>query len=393
MASVLDIRTLVLVYVAINTGLALVMAYLWGVQRNYPPAKDWAIGSLMFATGLFLFSLRNIVPPFLTEVVSNVLLLPGLMIFNFGIAKASGQDPSLGAGLAFCVLANAVLAWLYFVPQNDNAMVVAQNLVILLFDLYVVYACLRAKSVKGNYTFLILAALYTMLVVACSWRVAGGVFEITFSFSQSLPRLFWIATSLVFSPMIAVLLTLHTSQRLQEEIHEQAQRDPLTGALNRRGFSEHAAKEWSRSLRHKYPLAILSVDIDNFKNFNDQYGHQMGDVALVAVSRAAQAALRINDIWCRHGGEEFVALLPNTSIDQAMIVSERLRASVVGTKIPSSHGMLSISVSIGAAERAASQTDLNAVLAVSDSALYRAKATGRNRVVAGHVSEVKLPSN
>ncbi len=182
--------------------------------------------------------------------------------------------------------------------------------------------------------------------------------------------------------MLTVLLTLHTSQRLQEEIHAQARRDTLTDAYNRRALIEFADKEWSRSVRHDYPLSILSVDIDHFKTFNDQHGHQTGDIALVQVSKAAQAALRSNDIWCRYGGEEFIALLPNTTKDQAMAVAERLRQAVETTMISSPHGSLSVSVSIGVAERSSNHSSLSEVLAISDAALYRAKAAGRNRVFA-----------
>lgn len=382
MSPALDIRTLVLIYVGINIGQAVVLVYLWSVQRNYPPAKDWATGSLMFAIGLFLFSLRNNAPVVLTEIVSNLFLLPGLMLFNFGIVKATGRKPPFKLGLAFCVAANAVLAWYVLGAPNYPAGVMTQNLVFLAFDLYTAYACLTARTAKGNYTFRIIGVLFIVLVMACTWRVAGGVFDLTFSFSPTLPRLFWIAASLITFPMITVLLTLHTSQRLQEEIHVQARHDTLTDAYNRRAFGEFADQAWSRSVRHDYPLSILSVDIDHFKTFNDQHGHQTGDLALVQVSKAAQAALRSDDIWCRYGGEEFIALLPNTTMDQAMAVAERLRLSVENTTISSPRGALNVSVSIGVAERSASHADLSEVLAISDAALYKAKAAGRNRVVA-----------
>ena len=182
--------------------------------------------------------------------------------------------------------------------------------------------------------------------------------------------------------MITVLLTLHTSQRLQEEILAQARHDTLTDAYNRRAFTEFADKEWSRSMRHGSPFSILSVDIDHFKLFNDQHGHQTGDKALVEVSKSAQAALRANDIWCRYGGEEFIALLPDTTMDRALAVAERLRLSVERTTISSPRGALNVSVSIGVAERSSHHADLSAVLAISDAALYKAKAAGRNRVVA-----------
>ena len=382
MPAVLDIRTLVLIYVGVNIGQSLVLVYLWRVQRNYPPAKDWAIGSLMFAIGLFLFALRNQAPVVLTEIVSNLFLLPGLMLFNFGIVKAADRKPPFILGLTLCTVAIAVLAWFTLAAPNYRAAVLTQNLVFLTLDVYTAHACLKARTAKGNYTFRIIGLLFIALVIANAWRVAGGVFDLTFSFSPTLPRLLWIATSLISFPMITLLLTLHTSQRLQEEIHAQAHHDALTQAYNRRAFSELSDMEWSRSMRHGYPLSILTVDIDHFKDFNDQHGHPTGDVALVQVSKSAQEALRSNDIWCRYGGEEFIALLPNTTRNQAMVVAERLRLSVESTTISSPQGPLSVSVSVGVAERSSSHSSLSEVLAISDAALYKAKAAGRNRVVA-----------
>ena len=383
MDAVLDIRTLVLTYVGLTIGQAVVLVYLWSVQRSYPPAKDWAVGSLMFAIGLFLFALRTQASVVLTEIVSKLFLLPGLMLFNFGIVKATGRTPPMKSGLAFCLVAIAFIAWFVLVSPNYPARVVIHNLVFLTLYLYTGYVCLVAKTAKGNHTFRIVGLLCIALALACFWRVVGGVFGLTFSFSPTLPRLFWVATSLVSFPMITVLLTLHTSQRLQEEIHAQARRDTLTEAFNRRAFTEFADKEWSRSVRNDYPLSMLTVDIDHFKNFNDQYGHQTGDAALVQVSRVAQSALRASDIWCRYGGEEFVALLPNTSLSQAMAIAERVRQSVERTTIVSARGSLSVSVSIGVAERSSNHSSIEEVLAISDAALYKAKAAGRNRVSSG----------
>ncbi len=380
MSPVLDVRTLVLIYVAVNIGQAIVLTYLWSVQRNYPPARDWAIGSMMFAIGLFLFSMRNNAPVVLTEIVSNLFLLPGLMFFNFGIVKATGRQPPLKAGVVLCLAACGLLAWFTLEAPSYPSGVLTQNFVFLAFDLYAAYACLSAKSAKGNHTFRIIGILLAILVAACLWRVAGGVFGLTFS--PTLPRLFWIATSLVSFPMITVLLTLHTSQRLQEEIHAQARRDTLTGAFNRLAFVEFADKEWARSIRHNYPLSVLTVDVDHFKRFNDQHGHQTGDDALSKASKAAQSALRLNDIWCRYGGEEFVALLPNTTLKQAAVIAERIRQAVERTLISSARGPLGISVSIGVAQRTPKHWSLADVLAISDGALYKAKADGRNRVIA-----------
>lgn len=392
-APILDIRTLVLIYVGINIGLAAVLIYLWRVQRNYPPARDWAIGSLLFAIGLFLFALRTRVPPVVSEILSNLFLLPGLMIFNYGVIKATGRRPPLRIGLAFGVLAIGLLIWFTLGSWGKPAASLSHNMVFVIVHLYTAYACLRATTAKGNHTFSILAILFAALALACMWRVAGGIFGLTFSFAPTTPRLFWISTSLIASPMIVVLLTLHTSQRLQEEIHAQARRDALTGAFNRRAFTEFAEREWSRSVRHGHPFAVLSVDIDHFKILNDQHGHQTGDLALIQVSKAAEAALRADDIWCRHGGEEFVALLPDSTMAQAMIVAERLRASVENTAIDSSKGRLNVTVSVGVAEYAPTRTSFSEVLAISDAALYQAKGAGRNRVAAGDAQARAANSN
>ena len=382
MSPLLDIRTLVLIYVGVTIGQAAVLVYLWRVQRNYPPARDWAIGSLLFAIGLFLFALREMASVVLTEVVSNLFLLPGLLLFNFGIIKAANARPPIRVGFALCVAAIGVLAWFSIGSPTYAAGVLIQNAVFLVVYLYTAVVCLRAKTARGNHTFRVLGLLFIVLIVANAWRIAGGVFGLTSSLSPTLPRLFWITTSLITFPMITVLLTLHTSQRLQEEIEAQARRDALTDAYNRRAFIEFGDMEWSRSVRHGYPLSLLAVDIDHFKNFNDQYGHQTGDLALLQVSKAAHAALRSDDIWCRYGGEEFVALLPNTTLDQAMAIAERLRLAVANTTIMSPRGPLAVSVSIGVAERSANQSSLSEVLAASDAALYKAKAAGRNRAVA-----------
>lgn len=383
MTPVLDVRTMVFVYVGIRIGQAVVLVYLWSVQRNYPPAKDWAIGALMSAIGLFLIALRGLAPGWLTDLLSNALLLPGWMFFDYGIARAAGRRPPLKLGLALCALALGSMAWYSLVSPNYAARVLTQNLLFVSFDLYAAYACLKVPEPRQTFTFRLIGTLLIFLVMVCSWRVAAGVFGMGLTFSATLPRIVWIAASVTIFPMLTVLLTLHTSQRLQEEINDQARHDTLTGAYNRRAFDDFANKEWPRTVRRGNPFSVLTVDIDHFKKFNDQHGHHTGDATLVQVSNAAQTALRANDIWCRYGGEEFVALLPNTTIEQAIAVAERLRCSVEETTIATPSGLLSVSVSIGAAERSSTQSSWAEVLAISDAALYAAKAAGRNRVVAG----------
>ncbi len=172
-----------------------------------------------------------------------------------------------------------------------------------------------------------------------------------------------------------------TAQKLQEELDRQARRDPLTNAFNRRAFDEFADREWSRALRHGSPLCFLMIDIDHFKAFNDRHGHGMGDAALQKVSATAQTVLRPEDIWSRYGGEEFLALLPQTTGDQALAIAERLRATIARTEFETPSERPHLSVSIGVAQNNGADKTWREVADSADRALYRAKASGRNRVI------------
>ncbi|MBS1227195.1 MAG: hypothetical protein H6R17_472 [Proteobacteria bacterium] len=376
MTPLLDLRTMVFVYVGIRIGLAAVLIYLWRVQHNYPPARDWAVAALISGLGLFCFGLRDIAPVWVSEVLSSALVLPGWMIFDYGIVRAAGKQPPLKLGLAICTLAVGSAAWNSLVSPNHAAQVMTQNLVFAFFDLYAAHACWKLADAGRVVTFRWVAALLTFLAIACLWRMASAVFGL------APPAVFLVAASMFAFPMIVMLLALQTSQSLQRKINDQARHDMLTGAFNRRAFDEFVNREWSRSVRRSDPFAVLTVDIDHFKEFNDQHGHQTGDATLVEVSNAAQAALRADDIWCRYGGEEFIALLPNTTVEQALTVAERLRCGVEETVIATKKGLLKVSVSIGVAERTAGQAHWSELLAASDAALYQAKAAGRNRVAA-----------
>ena len=160
--------------------------------------------------------------------------------------------------------------------------------------------------------------------------------------------------------------------------------DALTGVANRRAFDLGLTREWARAMRAKRPLAVALLDIDHFKQFNDTYGHREGDLCLQLVARACSASVvRTSDLFARYGGEEFAIILPETDDRASRIAAERLRSAVESLAIPHALGEERIvTASVGIAsmvpKRGASPFEL---IERADRGLYRAKGTGRNRVI------------
>ena len=167
----------------------------------------------------------------------------------------------------------------------------------------------------------------------------------------------------------------------REELREKSIRDPLTGLLTRGAFFEICELEFARAVRGGGPLALIMADIDHFKSINDRHGHLGGDDVLRDVARRLQATFRKEDAVGRFGGEEFVALAIGCGADDAMGLAERFRQAVGRDAFLAGSNPLAVTTSVGVAAGTAAD-GLQALLHAADKALYQAKATGRNTVVA-----------
>lgn len=185
----------------------------------------------------------------------------------------------------------------------------------------------------------------------------------------------------LFETIAAQAAVAIDNARLFDEMQHLATTDFLTGISNRRHFFNLARKEFERARRYNRPLSVVMFDLDHFKRVNDTYGHPLGDEVLRFLARQAQASLRGVDLLGRYGGEEFVALLPETGLLDAMNMAERLRLQMASSFIPTSVGELNVTISLGVADLEIDDNNVEAVVGRADQALYLAKQSGRNKVM------------
>jgi diguanylate cyclase (GGDEF)-like protein/PAS domain S-box-containing protein len=188
------------------------------------------------------------------------------------------------------------------------------------------------------------------------------------------------------SKVILTAAEISDRRRLYQEVQRLANQDPLTSCFNRRHFMSLAEQEVQRATRYRRPLSLLMLDLDHFKDFNDLYGHQIGDRLLCALVDLCQQQLRSVDTLGRYGGEEFVILMPETVRSGAAQAAERIRAAIADLELDTAAGQLSVTVSVGVASiepRKDPTPTLDALIKRADQALYKAKSDGRNCVRTG----------
>jgi diguanylate cyclase (GGDEF)-like protein len=192
-----------------------------------------------------------------------------------------------------------------------------------------------------------------------------------------------------FSPlrlrMLSILASFATMSIDNARLHVKTQllacTDGLTGLYNHRHFLQSFEEEMARAIRYAKSLSLVMLDVDDFKRFNDRYGHPVGDKALVAVARSLQSLLRTCDFSFRYGGEEFIAILTETDLDKALVAAERLRQGIIDNTREALAGIApeGVTVSIGVASSPRDGVG-DVLIKEADDQLYRAKREGKNRV-------------
>ena len=222
-----------------------------------------------------------------------------------------------------------------------------------------------------------------------SFNVAVKQYEIEsnqkiqeFRTTQQLILIIIILTVLIEAFFIITPLSIR-SDRYSKNLHEEANRDYLTNLLNRRSFAVLAKQFVAMSKRYHSDLSVISFDIDLFKTINDQYGHDLGDKVIQSVASTIQKNCRDSDSVFRFGGEEFLTLLPKTSMSEAIKLAEKIRNSIANSPTFSDKLIIETTASAGVSKWDSQEKNIESTLKRADDALYQAKEQGRNRVVAG----------
>ncbi len=318
--------------------------------------------------------------PLLQRYVILVLMVLfgccGLLFASRFLALAEHAPRVLNLVRLSVLLGLSLLGWCIVIGNRQGAALVAFSF-LSLFALYMVLLgvlTIRHGRAAGRY--FLAATLCGMLGTVSTTFAAWGWLPFT-PISYHAVEFGMI----IEATLLALALAYQMRQQQQASLRAEhlAGLDPLTDLHNRRAFLERAGPVWSTAVRSARPLTLILLDIDHFKQVNDQHGHEAGDRALVAISQRLSQACREGDILARWGGEEFMFLLPETDLAQASAFAERVRQSIEAQRLSVKQETVVLTASFGVAERTR-QTLLEELINEADLELYKAKQSGRNRV-------------
>jgi diguanylate cyclase (GGDEF)-like protein len=320
-----------------------------------------AINILLLSTALLMPSSRR--GNYVKEALALLLALSATLaivgyIYGvpafYGALSTSNTAMALHSGAGFLVLAIGFL----LIPRKEGFVHV-----------------LRGPSIAS------MAARYMLLPATLVPIVLGGLF-IRSRWNLGHPHLVMALSVVSDIVLLVVLIWLFALMIRRVEVERvvmqhQAETDQLTGIYNRRHFETSLEQEIERARRYGAPLALLMIDVDNFKKLNDSHGHLVGDRMLCRLARECESCLRTPDVFCRYGGDEFVIIAPETSALAAITMARRMRQNIEALGTDKSFGTLAISIGIAVWEDSFKAN--NDFIAAADSALYQAKSAGRNR--------------
>ena len=350
---------------------------------------------LFYAIYLFLFVLLNLsytghayrwlwpdavqLQQWANPVLMILYSVSGL-IFAIAFLDIRKSSPLIAKWIGrFCIAIMAGLMVTYWLPNGQQLALYLSFSTILVFTLLmlllgVVSLCAGNRAAYHFLLASVVAALGGTITALTVW----GIIPYHLLGYRAVD-IGTVIESILLALALATQFRRNQRQRLKAE--QIARLDPLTGLNNRRAFSERAEPYWQNSLRYQGPISVAILDLDEFKLINDQFGHKVGDQALESTAEALTSSIRAGDVLARWGGEEFIILMPETSLNEASKLAERVRLCIQQLHMQEKGADIKLSASIGVATRLAYMENIEQLIYKADKCLFEAKAGGRNCVV------------
>ena len=377
----LDVNTLFMVTIYVEAILGLLLLFAWVQNTSIQAVAWWGFAHLLRAASVVLFGMYGTVPDLISIDLANAMLFTAFAVTWTGARVFDGRPAEpvymvTGAVLWLLVCRLPVLA------EAVDARVLIASGIITAYTWLTAFEFWRGRDEqlvsRWPAIFMLFAhgalfLLRTPLIAVLPWSIAnhvyGSVWLTVLSFE-----------ALLFTISIAFILLAMAKERTELRHRTAAMVDPLTGIANRRSFLQEAALIAKRHTSDPRPTAVLVIDLDHFKSINDRFGHALGDRVLEIFTETARQSIRTTDLIGRLGGEEFAAVLYDTSREKAVTVAERIRESFAQASLEVDSRPVCATVSIGLVHCQEAVLDVPQLLAQADQALYYAKERGRNRV-------------
>jgi diguanylate cyclase (GGDEF)-like protein len=376
----LDVNTLFLVTIYVEAILGLLLLFAWVQNTAIYAVAWWGFADLMRAASIMLFGKYGSVSDLISIDLANAILFTAFAVTWTGARVFDHRKPR------WILLFSGAALWLvlYRIPAVQNSWDLRMLLssgIITAYTWATAYEFWRGRSEPlvsrwpAIFMFFAHGALYLLrtpfgsMIAPVNNQVFASVWITVLSFE-----------ALLFTIAIAFILLAMAKERTEYRHKTDSLIDPLTGIANRRAFLQDAEAQLKRQATEPRPMAVLLLDLDNFKSINDRFGHAIGDRVLQMFAEVGSGCMRRFDIFGRLGGEEFAALLVDTSRERALAVAEQIRASFVEVTAMVEGKPVVATVSVGVVISYDAVLDLSALLAQADHALYRAKDNGRNRI-------------
>ncbi|MBD9483004.1 GGDEF domain-containing protein [Pseudomonas sp. PDM14] len=383
----IDPRSIIFILAALSLLMSVVLfAMPASIRDRIGGARHWSMAMLLLAGASLLFALRDIIPDLLSITIANIASLTSVAMIYAGSRAFFDLRPRNGVlAAAVIITCLTMIACTYFVDLFAMRVVIFSALSGALLFLYGLDVSRRRPRQSGRAAFPYLFTSVTVffdVLISCL-RIVNAIRMpdpgSSDFFAPTLINVLYYSTHSLLAFCISVGFILMLNERLHAMLEHQLSHDPLTNAYARTIVIEMTQRALASG---RSPVSLLLLDIDHFKQVNDDLGHQAGDAVLKHVVNTLADSLRPDEPLGRYGGEEFILLLRGAAEAQALRVAERLRERVAGTPYPHGETARPITLSIGCATATSGET-LEQLLHRADAALYRAKRAGRNQVAQG----------